>query len=365
MARSHILPSKVNVYLQRLLLEYERSGQKALTEMLRNARLSVIPEAHYYDDYDAGSYGHDIHFFLAAETIQRIPLKKQRELGEEICQDLNECARSVQGEYFREVVLELEDENDPLFQSSTGSFRQPPPDPDSLKIWKTGYVRLFISHKDSHKIEAKSLADSLEEYGVSTFVAHDNIEPMSTWQGEIEKALATMEIMLAFVTDDFHDGFWTNQEIGYALGKQIPIIPVKLERADPMGFIGKVQALRGRLDDPQASASAVFDVIGDKLGQRTRLQRALIAAFTTSPDFNETIRRFKRLDSSVQSLTNEEFAEIAEGFAVNNQLHNCGYLVNQSEGLQKFLTRCMGKAVHIEGTKILLTTPPPDDDIPF
>jgi hypothetical protein len=224
---------------------------------------------------------------------------------------------------------------------------------------------LFISHKDSHKIEAKSLADSLEEYGVSTFVAHDNIEPMSTWQGEIEKALATMEIMLAFVTDDFHDGFWTNQEIGYALGKQIPIIPVKLERADPMGFIGKVQALRGRLDDPQASASAVFDVIGDKLGQRTRLQRALIAAFTTSPDFNETIRRFKRLDSSVQSLTNEEFAEIAEGFAVNNQLHNCGYLVNQSEGLQKFLTRCMGKAVHIEGTKILLTTPPPDDDIPF
>ena len=364
MPRSHTLPSKVNTYLQRLLLEYNRSGNALLSEILRHARFSVIEEADY-DNYDGGTYGHDVHFYLPAETIQRIPLNKQRELGEELRQDLRECATSVQGEYFREVVLELEDENDPLFQSSTGSFRQPVPDPESLKIWKTAYVRLFLSHKDAHKAEAKSLANSLEAYGISAFVAHDNIEPMSTWQGEIEKALATMEVMLAFVTDDFHDGPWTNQEVGYALGKQIPIISLKLQRADPDGFIGKVQAQRGRFEDPEGAAAAIFAMIGDKLGHRSRLQRALISAFIASPGFSEAIQRFKRMELLVQTLDDEEFTAIAGGFATNDQLHNCIYLDNENHRLQNFLVRGTGKQVQIVGRDISFAAPPTDDDIPF
>jgi hypothetical protein len=64
---------------------------------------------------------------------------------------------------------------------------------------------------------------------------------VKTWQQEIEKGLETMEVMLAFITDDFHDSVWTNQEVGYALGKGVPIIPVKFGRNDPDGFIGSKQ----------------------------------------------------------------------------------------------------------------------------
>lgn len=119
-------------------------------------------------------------------------------------------------------------------------------DPDKLSIWKRNCLKLFISHRDTHKAEARRLADALEAYGISAFVAHDTIEPMTTWQHEIEKGLQTMEVMLAFVTDDFEKSVWTNQEVGYALGKGAPIIPVKFEHKDPPGFIGSKQALKGQ-----------------------------------------------------------------------------------------------------------------------
>ena len=103
--------------------------------------------------------------------------------------------------------------------------------PDTLSDWAgtDGVIRLFISHRDAYKAAAKELAMSLEEYGISAFVAHDTIQPMTTWQHEILKGLQLMEFMLAFITDDFFESPWTNQEIGYALGNSIPIISLKLE----------------------------------------------------------------------------------------------------------------------------------------
>ena len=125
---------------------------------------------------------------------------------------------------------------------------------------------MFISHRDIHKVEAKALAIALSDLGVSAFVAHDTIEPMSTWQREIEKGLATMEVMLIFQTDDLHESLWVNQEIGFALGKSIPIISLKLGTKDPQGFIAEKQALRGDINDPKKSAEGIYQILL-KLGQ--------------------------------------------------------------------------------------------------
>ena len=35
-------------------------------------------------------------------------------------------------------------------------------------------------------------------------VAHDTIAPMTEWRLEIMRGLETMEVMLVFLTDDFH-----------------------------------------------------------------------------------------------------------------------------------------------------------------
>jgi TIR domain len=175
---------------------------------------------------------------LSTDVMARIGFDEQRQLCETLRDDLNKCASSVDNEGFRAIDLELADEGDAEYLQAQGFSPQPSVNPDSLPFWTPGELRLFISHRDTHKVDARDLADALKPYGISAFVAHDTIEPMTTWQREIEKGLATMEVMVAFITDDFHDSDWTNQEVGIALGKSVPVIPVKFERTDPKGFIG-------------------------------------------------------------------------------------------------------------------------------
>ena len=60
---------------------------------------------------------------------------------------------------------------------------------------------------------------------------------------EIEKALFSMHALLPLLTDGFHDSNWTDQEIGIAVGRGVPVISVKLG-TDPYGFIAKYQAVQ-------------------------------------------------------------------------------------------------------------------------
>jgi hypothetical protein len=106
----------------------------------------------------------------------------------------------------------------------------------------TQMFRLFISHIAKHKDRATRLKDCLFAYAISGFVAHEDIHPTLEWQKEIERALFTMDAFLAIHTPGFKDSFWTQQEIGFAVGRGVKIISFKMGE-DPTGFISKQQAL--------------------------------------------------------------------------------------------------------------------------
>ena len=226
MAANHYLPSKAHSFLARIHAEHVSDGKTALSEseILAASRVFVVQEASY-DNLDGGTYGHDVILFMPADQLGKIRIKEQKPIADEITADLNACAASYDNEFFRTVVFEANDEDDARYQQSIPILQRQAVNPDRLKIWKHGQIRLFISHRDTHKVQAKALGTALECYGISSFVAHDTIEPMSTWMNEILKGLQTMEIMLAFVTDDFHASDWTNQEIGYAWGETFPSSP--------------------------------------------------------------------------------------------------------------------------------------------
>lgn len=109
-------------------------------------------------------------------------------------------------------------------------------------FWKDGYLKLFISHLANDKKKAQELKESLEEYSISGFVAHSDIEPTKSWQDEIELGLKTCDCLIALMVKGFHESKWTDQEIGVAIGRDILVIPVRMGE-DPYGFIGKFQAI--------------------------------------------------------------------------------------------------------------------------
>lgn len=119
-------------------------------------------------------------------------------------------------------------------------------------LWGSNYYGkklIFLSHKARDRSKVSGIKQILEKENARCFVAHDDITPGSLWQNEIVKALNTMDMFIGFVTDIFHQGSWTDQEIGYAYRRDVPRMFVKLENTDPKGFMSSEQALKSSWDD--------------------------------------------------------------------------------------------------------------------
>lgn len=363
---SNSLPDKLTKFLRRLNGQYKLNQESELSNLMSMSRFLVVEDT-TYDNWNGGTTGHDVFFYLPLEELVRIDIDEQADLTSRICNDLNKLNTSIENEFFNAVHFEIRDEDDVELANLSSLNSVEPIDANLLSIWKPGLVRLFISHRDQYKAAANDLAETLEGFGVSSFVAHDTIQPMSEWRKEIMKGLESMEVMLVFLTDDFHESTWTNQEVGFALGKRIPIISLKLERKDPPGFISHEQALKGDIADPSKSAGALFSLIGSAVDKKDRLQEALIASFVASPSYTDAISRFDRMSESVENLSESQLIAIATGFYDNDQLHGCVYLCGGKNRLRLFLERCTSKEIEINGRSVKIADPKKYsiDGIPF
>ena len=166
-------------------------------------------------------------------------------------------------EYFTHYVSDLDDEIIVAMANEIGgeiisndTFNQTVVNAD---CWRSGYFRVFISHLTENKESATYLKRFLAQYGIDCFVAHEDIEPTQLWQTEIEKALASMDLLCAILTPNFYQSKWCDQEVGIALGRSIPTLSIK-KGADPHGFIGKYQAIKAK-ETADAVAKDVFVTI--------------------------------------------------------------------------------------------------------
>jgi TIR domain len=334
-----LLRAKIAGYLRRLQISYGHasSGDAALLrDLIGAARFYLREDTATGGD---GARGHDAILFIPLTILGRIEPAADERLRNRLRDDLNTCGSSIRAEHIASVAFEPPDESDIEFQRSQALSTAPQTAPDAVPFWQPGQIRLFISHRDTHKEAARSLGDALSNFGITAFVAHDTIEAMTTWRDEVRKGLDTMEVMLAFVTDDFDESAWTHQEIGFALGRGVPVIAVQLQRKTPSGFLEATQAVRGRLDQAMFAAPQIYRLLAQKLGNKARLQAGLVQAFVQSPSWAETRIRFDRLDDSVDRLTAQEVQEIIRGFDENDQLHFASYLTNDANRLLNFLER--------------------------
>lgn len=129
------------------------------------------------------------------------------------------------------------------------------------KCWEnTTGVRAFISHLavDSHF--ATRIRDVLKPYNIEGFVAHKDIQPAESWTDEIKKALNTMDFFISIHTKDFSKSAFAQQEVGFAVARNVPIIPIKFAE-NPKGLIDKIQAILVGQKKPRAVAQDILDIL--------------------------------------------------------------------------------------------------------
>lgn len=185
---------------------------------------------------------------------------------------------------------------------------QKPKEDEVAHIWEPNKLKFFISHRDIHKVAAKKLGEDLTKYGISTFVAHDSIQAMSTWKHEIMRALQTMDACLCFITSDFYDSEWTNQEVGFALARGIPIYLYSVDRTDPKGFKLDIQAIKSGI-------SELVNCIKKDFSNNTIFKKNFIQNFVAAKD--GTFDRAKEIffDLIDLSFNNDEIEKIAKAFS--------------------------------------------------
>ncbi len=347
------LPKEIERHLAALSKLYSQEGERQKLEIVVNAQVRVH-EAWSSDNWDGGTYGHAI-FLTVPEALYLKAVRKREDLQKQMKADVNQI-HNVQNEFIEEVFLEMEVVADRDWRRESGLLRlgkRVVAPAATKRIWGNGGYRVFLSHKAEVKRKAADLKASLERFGITCFVAHEDIHPTKEWQDEIENALVSMDAFVALMTENFHDSMWTDQEVGFALCRGVPIIAVKLGK-DPYGFIGKFQALSCQWD-------TASNEITKLLIKQPRMLDAYISALEECSSFDEG-NTLAEVLPYIDKLTDDQAKRCVSIFNENSEIRGSfGFNGTRSryygDGLAAHLSRMTGRKYSITPSGTMRSTP--------
>lgn len=180
---------------------------------------------------------------------------------------------------------------------------------DQARIWRPRRLRLFVTHASRVPTSGAPFKTALASYGIDAFVAHEEVEPSPEWLREIELALRTTHALCAIVTNDFHASQWCNQEVGFALGRPVPVFRIG-SAADAPGFLHQLHAIQSD-DSEDVVAQRVFELLTNLQSCKSLLIEALLCALEEA-DSPVAARQFmERLKALRNQLSPEQIRRIA------------------------------------------------------
>jgi hypothetical protein len=201
------------------------------------------------------------------------------------------------------------------------------------EFWKAGEARIFLSHLAINKIQTSQLQLQLKRYGMTAFVAHEDIEPTKQWQLEIESALSSMDALVALLAPGFKESNWCDQEVGVAIGRKLPILAVR-QGLDPYGFIGKYQALQGVNKSPPQLAQDIFELFLPMPNIGAKITSALVNSLIFSDSFEQS-RHLIGLIRQSKFLTSKHIFALKNAIENNDQIASSWGVPDQIKELAK------------------------------
>jgi hypothetical protein len=122
-----------------------------------------------------------------------------------------------------------------------------------------------------------------------------------------------MDALAAIMTEDFHNSNWTDQEVGFALGRHVPVIPLRLGRT-PYGFLARVQALSCNWDN-------VTERIVKLLITYDGMFDAYLQAIRDCDSFDNA-NLLAEILPSIEELDDDELAELVDAYNSNSQVYD-------------------------------------------
>lgn len=296
--------------VESLIQLFKHQNKLETVNLLENAEASI--EETEYDNWDGGTY----YFKLSL----RIPLKlfaglesRVDQFEEAIAKKITTILRDTGNHHLSRVEIA------PILANPATSKSAPKPTADDVsRIWQPDCLKLFLSHVSAHKKAISSLKDELKIYGISGFVAHEDIEPTKEWENEIFLALNSANALAAFLTPDFTDSKWTDQEVGIALGRGMLVIPIGLG-IDPYGFMAGKQAMPGSFENIEKLATGLIDILLKHHSTSELMHVSLVTFFEKAISFDNAMK-VSKMAIRTNNFTQGQLSRIQKACENNNQV---------------------------------------------
>lgn len=223
-----------------------------------------------------------------------------------------------------------------------------------VSFWEPFHFKLFVSHLSSFKKTTGLLQAALRSYGVSAFVAHVDIEPTKEWLDEIEAGLCSMDALAAILMPGFKESSWTDQEIGFAIGRSILVIPI-MRGLNPYGFISRYQGLNAEGRTVASVADSVFRILIGSKKTRSRMLACLIDTTIRAPSVESSLEKLGHI-SSIEGIPAVYLEKLRDGATSSVALSSGAPLDRLNELLAKY---------KLQPVTTNQTPTTFDDDIPF
>lgn len=334
-------PMPVSEVVATLSEIFRHQGRPEVVELLdsAHARFDEIG----YDNWNGGTYTWALCLDVPVPIFASLETRLS-EIEREIGVKLAPIERNYPNNPIEEVRITPVSSRSPLLGT-----RMAPSDLEVRRLWPDGRFRLFLSHLSADKVAVSNLKTELEFFGVTAFVAHEDIEPTKEWRDEIELGLKSMHALAALITPEFHGSNWTDQEIGWAMGRNVLVIPIRLGK-DPYGFAGKYQGVSGSLDQPLPLARAIVNTLLTNTQTHSEMRRAVVKAFCNVQSFAKA-QLLKNIVVTITDFTAEEKAEIQKSCVENTQ-------ISGAYGVPEAIYKVVGKPAN-------QVVEPDSEEVPF
>ena len=201
--------------------------------------------------------------------------------------------------------------------------------------WEGERFRLFLTHVSAQKQAAHDLKAGLDYFGVEAFVAHDDIDPAKEWQIVIEKGLKTCDALIGLLHRGFRKSRWCDQEVGFALGRGIPVVPVSFD-VTPYGLWGSLQAVTGKAtQSPKSLSEKLISVLLKDERTSAKLAQTIVDKLVDVKSFTDASRLSAFLDQHAQFATMDHVKRLREAKKHNTQLEGSTEFAKNLSSIEK------------------------------
>ncbi|AGN02060.1 hypothetical protein L593_10575 [Salinarchaeum sp. Harcht-Bsk1] len=118
-------------------------------------------------------------------------------------------------------------------------------------------TRVFVSHATADLDVAQNLCSSIRNLPLTVALAGEEVQPGRV-RRNLEGQLRNSDLAIALLTDEGAADYWVNQELGYAVAKGLPIIPIVEDDAYLRGYVEGTDGVQYDAENPEVT---VFNLL--------------------------------------------------------------------------------------------------------